>query len=663
MPREHGLRAHIITALAVALQLALCQVVIETVLIAGLAHRFVLSPYAFSIQMYDFCVKLFLLAPGAGQLLEGTVLDRFLAAGFTPKLALGGSLLLPNVVVAALVGVLIGITFRVRGRRAAPRPVLLALVVLATVIHLASWIREIHIPDAWSLWIIMRNAARVFFWGGTYLALITIGVAGAATIAIIGRSSYLRWGAALSIVGTGILILLTSLLAGPQSPGAVQARTGTSPTPWVRVANVILISIDSLRADRVGCYGNKREVSPTLDRLAAEGVRFSETMSTTSWTLPAHMSLLTGRYLLSHGVITLADRLPDGVPTLAGQLRAAGLATGAIVSVPQLGAAYGFGRGFDDYDDQTIPSPTWYDALTDEPAPTVTSLGIKWVQNHWSKRFFLFLHYWDVHYDYAPPAPYDTMFDPDYRGTVTGVGFFDNESINAHMPQRDLEHIMAAYDGEIRWVDDHIGQLVAALEELDLMKNTAIIITADHGDEFFEHGAKAHGRTLYREVVHVPLIIRAPGIPPGQVIDAPASLADIMPTVLELTGSNSPPELDGTSLLPTILHRRTVNRSGVHGWLCHLKYKANCLAMQSSPAGTLIHSFQPMRIEFYGPEDIHQRTNLTNGSGWPGETQLAQLNQELDTNWHKYRELGNSTEEIELSPSTLEHLRALGYLE
>src|SRR6185436_11342664 len=161
--------------------------------------------------------------------------------------------------------------------------------------------------------------------------------------------------------------------------------------------------------------------------------------------------------------------------------------------------------------------------------------------------FFLFLHYWDVHYDYAPGAPYDSMFDPDYRGDVSGDNFYFNPRVNAHMNARDLEHVVALYDGEIRLVDDHIAKLRAALDRLAIAGKTIIVLTADHGDEFFEHGNKGHHRTLYDEVLRVPLLIYVPGATiAGVRVAAGASIVDGMPTLLGMTGIALPEVLEGT---------------------------------------------------------------------------------------------------------------------
>jgi arylsulfatase A-like enzyme len=372
------------------------------------------------------------------------------------------------------------------------------------------------------------------------------------------------------------------------------------------------------------------------------------------------MSLMTGRYVLSHGVYADRDRLPDGIPTLAEGLRGAGYATGGIVAMVYLDGRYGFNRGFDHYDDQTVPKPTAAASWNDEPAPVVTDLAIRWLGEHRRDRFFLFLHYWDVHYDYIPPAPYDTMFDPDYRGAITGENFMFNRAVRASMAPRDLQHLLALYDGEVRWVDDHIAKIVRFLEEAGLYENTLLIVTADHGDEFFEHGYKGHRRTLYREVAQVPLIIRGPGVRRGAVVDVPVSLVDIMPTVLELAGERAPAGVDGISLVPWLSGSGNSSRSRALYAELTSNWKTHHQVMQHAPDGILFHHFQPPRLEFYAPGDRGQVQNLAEQPAWNGVEKLEELTRWLNSHWAEYQRYG-SRPQLSLDKATEERLRALGY--
>jgi hypothetical protein len=217
------------------------------------------------------------------------------------------------------------------------------------------------------------------------------------------------------------------------------------------------------------------------------------------------------------------------------------------------------------------------------------------------------------------------------------------------------------YDGEIRWVDDHIAKLVELVDELGLTETTAIIVTADHGDEFFEHGFKGHTRTLYREVTQVPLIMRVPGIPPGKVVSEPVSLVDITPTILDLMGVRSPTGMNGISLAPALLSGQGPDRKSIHAWLCGQNQAANCLAMQYSGVGTLIHLFQPLRIEFFAPSDFKQKRNIARTTNWPRAEELGELTGQLNARWQQYRSVGGGDSEVDIDKSTMERLRALGY--
>jgi arylsulfatase len=271
-----------------------------------------------------------------------------------------------------------------------------------------------------------------------------------------------------------------------------------------------------------------------------KAVLFEQAVSQSSWTLPAHVSLLTSLYPISHGVDSSRRRLAGGVETLAVWLKKMGYYTGAMVSGPFMKKLYGFDRGFLDYDDDL--------AVVDNPHSVVTSPRIhekaeRFLAKHGNRPFFLFLHYWDVHYDYNPPAPCDTLFDKDYQGTLDARDFENNSAIHAGMDPRDMEHLEALYDGEIRFVDEYLGALFGELKKRRLMRETLIVITADHGDEFFEHGEKGHSHSLYEELIHVPLIIRPPGGAKGVRIDRPVALIDIAPTVMDLLGFG--PEVAG----------------------------------------------------------------------------------------------------------------------
>jgi arylsulfatase A-like enzyme len=332
--------------------------------------------------------------------------------------------------------------------------------------------------------------------------------------------------------------------------------------------NIVLISVDTLRPDHLGCYGYSRNTSPNIDRLAGEGAVFENVISSTSWTLPAHCAMFTGLCDSVHGA-TEADRvLHEGHTTLAERLKQSGFATVGFFSGPFLHPVFGLSQGFDEYIDcssypqianETVAETgsltgrtIWREAYRDITSPKILQQVEAWLDQRLSQPFFMFIHMWDVHFDFIPPPPYDTKFDPDYTGTITGENFFTDPRINANLPRRDIEHLIALYDGEIGWTDEHIGKIVGHLEQLGLLDSTILVVTADHGTAFFEHGAKGHRNSLFDELIRIPLIIRYPTLTSaGQRHPEQARMIDLMPTVLRLVGLRPGPVM-GQSLVPLL---------------------------------------------------------------------------------------------------------------
>jgi len=317
---------------------------------------------------------------------------------------------------------------------------------------------------------------------------------------------------------------------------SVAASCGGEP----RRPNVLLVSIDSLRSDHLGSYGYERDTSPTIDRLAREGVRFETAVSSASWTLPAHVTLLTGLPAESHGVRGALLALTPEAVTLAEVLQDSGYTTAGFVSGPFLNRIHGYSQGFEIYDSEAS-APTNPDSHRAITSPELVRRVSEWLDS-WSRSdpqrpFFLFLHMWDVHYDFIPPPPYDTLFDPDYEGSIDGRNFDRGSDIQPAMDRRDLDHVIALYDGEIRYTDEHLGRILAAIRELGVEADTIAVVPSDHGEEFFEHGEKGHGKALFEETIRVPLALRYPRwVPAGQVVKSQVRLMDVAPTILGLAG-------------------------------------------------------------------------------------------------------------------------------
>jgi|GEM_PF-1154396 len=354
------------------------------------------------------------------------------------------------------------------------------------------------------------------------------------------------------------------------------------PSGGKRPPNVILISIDTLRPDRMGVYGHRpRGVSttPFLDELATRGAVFEFAVSTSSWTLPGHYALFSGLPDELHDMVD--DRVPPpaDIPLMAAVLRGEGYATAGFFSGPYLHPFFGFGRGFDTYE-SCLSFDTVYDHDRQElqalapnevaeitgrterfshqaiTSPEVTRRALRFVgdlDRH--NPFFLFLHYFDVHHDYTPPPPFDTRFGAPYQGWVDGRGVMSDPRVGPEMASHDLERLKALYDGEVAWVDENLRRLFRGLERLDpkLLENTLVVVTSDHGEEFFEHGRIGHRHNLYDGAVRIPLIFVLPGrVPRDRRIAEPARIYDILPSVLELAGLPAPDLGFGRSLVPAM---------------------------------------------------------------------------------------------------------------
>lgn len=332
--------------------------------------------------------------------------------------------------------------------------------------------------------------------------------------------------------------------------------------------HVILISIDSLRADHLGCYGHSRDTSPFLDEFASSGVVFETAVSSSSWTIPAHAAMFTGLPDRVHGCIDEFSWLDRSRKTIAEAFREAGYQTVGFFSGPPLHPNFGFGQGFDSYHDCTTFSETSIGILKGDkvltelehkPNTVVTNGEVldavdRWLKDATARPLFMFIHMWDVHYDYQPPQPYDRLFDPDYRGPCTGREVLEVVKRPADWTDADVAHLQALYDGEIRWTDETVRKICERLEARFGAENLLIVITSDHGEAFYEHGVHGHRLSLHEEEIRVPLLIRYPSrIKGNRRVENLVSLVDLAPTVLDLAGIHDGlPDAYGRSLAPLL---------------------------------------------------------------------------------------------------------------
>lgn len=342
-----------------------------------------------------------------------------------------------------------------------------------------------------------------------------------------------RRAAILAALGIGIVIAVLLLARADDPPPR----------------NVLVLLIDALRADHLGSYGYHRPTSPSLDALAARGVRFARAVSASNRTRSAMPSLWTGLLPSHHGALERNDVLGPGVVTAAELLRAHGHATAALVANPILTRQFGLDQGFDLYEEIDVvvrPGEGWQ---RHESASKLQAAFLRWLDTERDpeRPFLAWIHYWDVHGPYLPPPGYAEMLPPEgTRPLTTDESARIQDALR--LPVDDWHHYVSRYDAEIRYVDDRIAELLAALAARGLDRETYVVVTSDHGEAFLEHGHWDHGASLHENQLHVPLIVVGPGLAP-RTVERVVSSVDVFPTLLELAGVDPPPT-DGASLLP-----------------------------------------------------------------------------------------------------------------
>lgn len=326
--------------------------------------------------------------------------------------------------------------------------------------------------------------------------------------------------------------------------------------------NVLVILVDTLRHDHLTPYGYKRDTSPEIQRwLAQPGAVVEEAYSQAPWTLPSVISLMTGRY---PGQLVGADLgsfgIPAGVETLAERMSNLGYQTAGFVANPTVHEGAGFGRGFHTY--FVPPAEVHFITLHGD---LINAHALPWLRANQARPFFAYVHYIDPHDPYYNPDMNAhggrSPFLPDYDGPIAGDWIHGIYTGRIPIdPARDLPHIQALYDSEIRYVDRRIGELLASLHP-DVLANTLVVLTSDHGEELFDHGGWKHGQTLYEEQIHVPLIVRWDGrIQPGTRVRGTVRLLDLVPTLATAVGAEPSPEWDGVDLLPALTGAGTLPR-------------------------------------------------------------------------------------------------------
>lgn len=414
-----------------------------------------------------------------------------------------------------------------------------------------------------------------------------------------------------------ILTALSALQAAAQSP--------KKPPP-----NVILITIDTLRADHLGCYGYKQIKTPNIDALAADGIRFERAFTAVPVTLPSHTAIMTGTFPMLSGMHDFGgNKLNPQQPTLASVLKQAGYQTGAVVASAVLDSRFGLNQGFDFYYDHFDFSRLDEKNLDEmeRPGNLVADLTLDWLSRNWQNRFFLWMHLYDPHYPYNPPAPYSR------------------------------EYADRPYDGEIAFADEQVGRLIHFLKEKNLYENSIIVLSGDHGESLGEHGEKTHGFFIYNATMHVPLIIHLPGNLAGLTLSNPVSLVDLMPAILASLGIDVPRQVQGTNLLSDLQRSPETRDRDLYGETFLPRIHFDWSELRGAE-NTKYHFIDAPKPELYDlskdPGEIH---NLFSEKKAVAEEMRAKLAGLI----RQYSAEKEMAEKTGLDPALMERLKSLGY--
>jgi len=362
-----------------------------------------------------------------------------------------------------------------------------------------------------------------------------------------------------------VIVLGTAATAWPRWQERRMALT--LPTATVGAPNVLIVVLDAVRAASLSLYGYPRSTSPELTRFARGGVLFQDVIAPASWTLPSHATLFTGRWPHEHGA-DWTQSLAGTYPTLAEILARHGYATAGFVgNTWYCSRVSGLSRGFMHYEDYRVSlgeivmqsslggwlaSSTrlrgligYYELLGRNTAPEVSGEFIRWLDRHGQRPFFAFINFFDAHGPYLAPAPFTGRFGsrPPHSNAMA--------LMRPHWTEAEARGERDSYDASIAYLDHQVGALLEQLERRGDLRNTLVVITADHGEEFYEHGTMEHGYSLYRPVLWVPLIFRLPGrVPAGRVVPQPVSLRDVPETVLDVLELDRDERFPGRSLVP-----------------------------------------------------------------------------------------------------------------
>ncbi len=455
------------------------------------------------------------------------------------------------------------------------------------------------------------------------------------------------------LIGFGAVVV-TVVLGG--LPMHYVSPSGTASRP-----NIILITVDALRADHLGTYGYARPTSPAIDQFAREAIVVSDAISQAPYTKASIASLMTGLLPSTHKTystsgplpvlmtghagpdpLATTDVLPSTIPILPDVLRRAGYETFAFTTNPFLIRDFGFARGFDHF--------RFYDGDDFAKADRVLPDAWSAITTPRSKPFFVWVHLMETHSPYDPSARARAALPPLDPPVVIPPSVNVPEWL-IKQPTRNLRVYQALYDGEIRTADDAIGEFLGKMRGAGLWDRTVIVLTADHGEEFMEHGGMEHNRTLYDEVVHVPLIVRIPGLAPRRLA-AQVEIVDLFPTLTAIAGAPQPGNIAGSDLSPVLAGRQQPDKFAVSENI------GQAIALRT--AGWKLIEYKDGRRELFRlSEDRGERHDVSATE----LKQVAAMSEPLRNIGAQASAAGEkiAREHTEIASSILDRLRSLGY--
>lgn len=462
-----------------------------------------------------------------------------------------------------------------------------------------------------------------------------------------------------TVIAFAVLIAAAGVALYLQRHGLDLASRSGVPPP----ARVILIGIDTLRADHLSCYGYFRKTSPELERFVEnDAIRFERAHSSASWTLPSMTSVFTSTCPPRHGVESKDFRLNPSVPTIASAFQQGGWLTAAFITHIYVSHIFGLDSGFKEFHELSID---WnFQEGKQLRAEELNQSVFPWLQAHSKDRFFLYLHYFDPHWDYDPPPPYNGNYTiRNYSGPATGSFSYLRKflKIPYGIQGDDLKQVIGLYDGEIGYTDYHLGKLFEKLKSLGLWQDSLVVVFADHGEEFEDHGSVHHVHSLYEELLHVPLLIKLPGGRPSgfrRDVSETVQTLDIGPTLLQLSGLNSPSSFQGRSLLPLMMAKGENRECFARLWRVQ-SYKISIIR----DGWKLVHVHKKKAGDsdelYYLPDDPVELRPLQDEN----PDRVRQLREEV-LRWAGQQQLKPPEKlEKQLDEGQEEQLKALGYLD